>query len=332
MAQSSIPDIHIYWATTHLLPILREFDFSNDREFHCGQTLRYLREAPAGASRRILSIGCTDGALEIDLADRLTRLGVTDFQLECLSGHSIHVDQARQRARQLHLDRRISFADANMNELVLDGRYGIVIANQSLHHYSDLEHIFGEVQRSLDANGRFLVHDVVGRNGRMRWPEAVEIIRNFWAMLPKRCTYNHLRGRFEDQFVNQDYSDFGFEGHRTQDILPLLGQFFQFDLFVPYANVIDVFIDQRFGPNFSASNPWDRELIDLIHRTDHEAQAAGMITPGHVFASMGVSGALQTRFPVTLSPAVCTRDTTDVVRGRRTQLGMMDRLRRFVLD
>jgi hypothetical protein len=51
-----------------------------------------------------------------------------------------------------------------------------------------------------------------------------------------------------------------FEGIRSQDILPLLLEYFHFEVFIPYGNVIDPFIDRTFGPNFDSSREWDRDF------------------------------------------------------------------------
>jgi hypothetical protein len=39
---------------------------------------------------------------------------------------------------------------------------------------------------------------------------------------------------------------------------------FDFELFLAYANVIDIFVDRTFGDNFDSNNERDRSFIDLI--------------------------------------------------------------------
>ena len=64
-----------------------------------------------------------------------------------------------------------------------DGSYDAVIANQSLHHVSNLEGLFAAIKDALSPQGRFITSDMIGRNGHMRWPEALDIIHDFWRQL-----------------------------------------------------------------------------------------------------------------------------------------------------
>ena len=54
------------------------------------------------------------------------------------------------------------------------GQYQIVMANQALHHFVELEMLFDKVFQVLAVDGFFLTDDMIGRNGHMRWPEALE--------------------------------------------------------------------------------------------------------------------------------------------------------------
>jgi SAM-dependent methyltransferase len=162
--------------------------------------------------------------------------------------------------------------------------YDIVIANQCLHHVLDLEHLFEAIHQGLKMDGRFLTSDMIGRNGHQRWPEAMEGLKPFWDELPERYRFNQLLQRYEHEYINHDCSSDGFEGIRAQDILPLLIERFGFELFVPYANIVMVFIDRPFGHNFDASAEWDRDFIDRVHRRDEEAIFSGEWKPTSMLA------------------------------------------------
>src|SRR5689334_1941502 len=107
---------------------------------------------------------------------------------------------------------------------------------------------------------------IIGRNGHLRWPEALEIIQEFWPYLPPSHRSNHQLQRYEAMFEDWDCSIEGFEGIRAQDILPLLSERFHFDWFIPYGNVIDPFVERGFGHNFDANVDWDRDFIDRVHQ------------------------------------------------------------------
>ncbi len=113
-------------------------------------------------------------------------------------------------------------------------------------------------------------------------------MREFWRELPARYRYNLQLKRQEDEFLDWDCAQEGFEGVRAQDILPLLVERFGFDLFAPFANVIDPFIDRGFGHHFDAKADWDRAFIDRVHARDEMEIRRGAIKPTHLFAILCV--------------------------------------------
>ena len=85
-----------------------------------------------------------------------------------------------------------------------------------------MEHLFDAVHEGLEQDGIFLTTDMIGRNGHMRWPEALEIIQAIWKFIPDHYKTNHQLKRVEKEYDNWDCSKTGFEGIRAQDILRLL--------------------------------------------------------------------------------------------------------------
>jgi hypothetical protein len=148
---------------------------------------------------------------------------------------------------------------------------------------------------------------MIGRNGHMRWPEALEVVDAFWKELPDTCKYNHMLKRHEPQYINLDCSEQGFEGIRAQDILPLLTERFEFDLFVPFGNVIDIFVDRSFGHNFDANARWATDFIDRVHKLDQELLEAGKLKPTHMYAAMRVTKVAKPRIYKHLTPEFCVR-------------------------
>lgn len=129
-----------------------------------------------------------------------------------------------------------------------------------------------------------MISDMIGRNGHQRWPEALAIVKRHWKDLPEDKKFNVLLNRLEVEYDNWDCSKEGFEGIRSQDILPLLVQRFQCERFVGFGNVIDIFVDRCFGHNFSSDSQEDREFIDRVHAEDEAGFASGSLTPTHMVA------------------------------------------------
>src|ERR1700682_4986821 len=84
----------------------------------------------------------------------------------------------------------MAFQCEDVNNWSPQGTYHAVIANQSLHHVLNLEHLFDAIRDAIGVVGVFLTSDIIGRNGHMRWPEALTIVQEFWQEMPKRMRFN----------------------------------------------------------------------------------------------------------------------------------------------
>lgn len=296
-----LPDIFHYWSHTYLRPMFEEFGFSNPDQFFA----RYLLEgavAVGDARPRFVSVGAGNCDTEVRVAKLLRDAGCSGFTIECLDMNPNMLERGREMARQEGVAGQLAFVECDFNDWRPAGHYAGVMANQSLHHVVNLEGLFATIQSALHPRGLFVTHDMIGRNGHMRWPEALVEVRKLWQELPREYRYNRSLKRQEDEYVNWDCSKEGFEGIRAQDIMPLLLQRFHFELFIGFANIIDVFIDRAFGHNFDDQGEWDRAFIDRVHALDEQEIRAGRITPTHVVAVMGLDRSRPTRCSRGITP------------------------------
>lgn len=196
------------------------------------------------------------------------------------------IERALETAAQLGLGDRVRAVQTDLNMWTASGNADIYLAIHSLHHVVELEHLYDEVARSLDPNGVILINDMVGRNGHVRWPEAGAILSRIWSNLPERYRLNHYSGDVDHEYPDTDCAaDGGFEGVRSQDVVPELLKRFHPEFYVTFANVIDPFIDRVYGPNFDLANPEDVGFIDTVARLDDAALDLGVLTPTHMVAS-----------------------------------------------
>lgn len=303
---ANLPEIHGYWATKYVLPLLRSFGFGNDVEFFHG----YIRKAAENAATqtcRVIALGSGNCELEVMLVEGLLAAGIRNVAIECTDLNPYMLDRGRVLAAEKSVLDRLEFTQMDVNRWEPVGKYDVVIACHSLHHFLELEHLFDAIHGCLQEDGYFLNHDMIGRNGHMRWPEALELVNALWADLPDSYKYNHLQRRVELKYDNFDCSTDGFEGIRAQDILPLLIERFEFELFVPFGNLIDIFVDRCFGFNFDCANSSDIAFIDRVQRMDQEAIEAGRITPTHMYAAMKISKPSERHFIKHLTPEFCVR-------------------------
>ena len=301
---NDLPAIYHYWSNTYLRPKLEGLGYSYPEDFFAKSFATCGLDRP---ERRLLSIGAGNCDTEVRTAQLLVSRGVTNFTIECIDFNRAMLDRGRLLADREGLGAKLEMTIADFNTWEPDGKYDGVMANQSLHHVLDLEHLFDAIARAMAPGALFLTSDMIGRNGHQRWPEALEIVEELYAQIPRKYRYNHQRRVFEEKFVNVDCSTAGFEGIRAQDILPLLVERFHFDTFAPFANVIDPFIDRAFGHNFDQDAEWDRAFIDNVHARDEEAMRIGRIKPTHLIAAMCLDRPSKPRFLDDRPPAECIR-------------------------
>jgi SAM-dependent methyltransferase len=304
---SDLPEIFAYWSNKYLVPMFAPFGFTSPNGFFVEQIREYAQRH-ADRSVRIISIGAGNCDVEAAIAGELVEMGVANFKIECLDINqdmlSRGVGLAEDKGLVMHLHPLIG----DFNEWTPIGTYDIVMANQSLHHVLNLEGLFDSVAAALKPGGRFLVSDMIGRNGHQRWPEAMEALAPFWQRLPPEYRYNQLLQRYKEDYINHDCSTVGFEGIRAQNILPLLRERFNFELFIPFANIIMVFIDRPFGHNFDAEAEWDRNFIDELHAADQAAILSGELTPTQMLAVLCTDEAEPRLLKPHLTPEFCTRE------------------------
>jgi SAM-dependent methyltransferase len=302
----TLPQIAHYWSAKFLVPTLQPFGFTNAIELFRSYIERRCLQVPD--ERCIcLSLGCGDSASELNIATWLRERGIVNFHFECYDVNPDVLKRGHNAAIRSGLAPHFTFNTFDINTWRPSRQYPIVLAFQSLHHIVELELLFANIRKAMTPGGYFLADDMIGRNGHQRWPEALEMIHRLWQKLPDRYKYNRQLQRFEESYENWDCSQSGFEGIRSQDILGLLLQNFNFEVFVPFGNLIDVFIDRGFGHNFDPANAWDTAFIDEVHELDVKCLESGILKPTHMLAAM-TTGAVQN--PVIhkhLSPEFCLR-------------------------
>jgi SAM-dependent methyltransferase len=300
-----LPAIFHYWSNRYVRPKLEAFGFSDPHDFFRVQVEEKCRLSPDRV--QIVSLGSGNCDMEVNLASKLRDRSISNFEIECLDLNQAMLDRGYEDAKQRGLTSHVTFSKCDFNEWHPRACYDIVIAYQSLHHVLNLEGLFTSIAGGLRDDGIFITSDMIGRNGHLRWPEALEIVHEFWQELPESYRFNQQLKRHEELYENWDCSTQGFEGIRAQDILPLLVDRFHFHLFIAFGNVIDPFVDRGFGHNFNAEREWDRNFIDRVHARDEAEMLAGNIKPTHMLAVMGKHAVAAPKFHPPLSPAFCIR-------------------------
>jgi SAM-dependent methyltransferase len=279
-----LPDIHHYWSHEYLRPRFHAVHVDDITDVFVYATR--IAAQRKGAPVRALALGAGNCDFEVSVLERLGALGCTAASIDCLDLAGDMLARGEQLARERGVRERMRFLEADLNAFRFGSDYDLFFANQSLHHFVELELLFDKIAAALPEHGYFVASDMIGRNGHMHWPEAYEVVCTLWKLLPEQYRFNHQMQVHEEVFQNRDCSTEGFEGIRAQDILPLLVERFHFEFFAPWGNLIDAFIGRAFGPNFSERDPFARAFIDFVALLDERLVREGELTPTHLVAAM----------------------------------------------
>jgi 2-polyprenyl-3-methyl-5-hydroxy-6-metoxy-1,4-benzoquinol methylase len=214
---------------------------------------------------KILSLGCGSCNFEIQIAQYLHAKEHTNFKLYCndVSEASLNLAQSRL---DVNLNKFFNFEliDLNTDFNNYNQKFDIIICEQILHHVQELELLFKKISNLLKKDGFIFINDVIGKNGHQKWPESLELINLIYENMPEKYKYNNQLNLLDEKFPNRDYSLECNEGVRSQDVLPLLIDFFNCEKFVYYGGITDIFIEPAYGPNFNIKNESEKLFIDTI--------------------------------------------------------------------
>jgi SAM-dependent methyltransferase len=192
------------------------------------------------------------------------------FKIDCTDLNPALLARGRETAKRLRVADHLHFAEGDLNRWQPAHTYDFILANQSLHHVTELERLLDFIAGVLATEGKIILSDMIGRNRHRhrRWPAALDRLWEFWSEHPPFYHYNLRFDCYETWQVDRDYSQMGIEGFPAGDILPLLHERFAFEFFYGFGNRIDPFIDRALGPHFDPQQDWGREFNGRVHEAD----------------------------------------------------------------
>ena len=302
-----LPEIFHVWSALYVRPKMEEvFGVSGMEQFYAKYIFQFVEEHPA-QEVSIASIGAGNGDFEVRIAALLKQGGLARFHFQCLDINPAMLERGRLAASHEHLSEHFTFLETDVARWKAAEPLAVVMAHHSLHHIQALETTFANIKAAIGESGYFLSADMIGRNGHMRWPEALTIVHDIWRTMPDRYKYNHQLRRFEALYKNWDCSKEGFEGIRAQDILPLLTSLFHFEAFIAFGNIPDVFVDRGFGHNLSPSNPEDVAFVKSVGDLNDRLVCEGKVKPTQMMAVMRSREGRPCRYHLHWTPQFCVR-------------------------
>ncbi|WP_158500368.1 cyclopropane-fatty-acyl-phospholipid synthase family protein [Xenococcus sp. PCC 7305] len=302
----ALPQIFHYWSNRYLSIYIKTIGYKSIRDLF----FQHLKQACQTKDKaRFCSIGVDNCSNEIHQIKNLVGAGHTNFVFDCIDINQNKLQQGWETACKLGLEKYLEVKAIDLNSWKVQHQYDVILAIQCLHHFIELESIFQKIYDYLTPEGYFITHDMIGRNGHQRWPEALNVINSFWSDLPSKYKFNHRSKQIEENFINRDFSQHGFEGIRAQDILYLLDQTFEFQDFIFWGGVIDPFISRAFGHNYDPKKAEDKAIIDKIQKINEDLLISNIIKPTQMVATMGKAIPDKQHFLYGLSPSACVRKT-----------------------
>jgi hypothetical protein len=97
------------------------------------------------------------------------------------------------------------------------------------------------------------------------------------------------------------------EAVRAQDVLPLLIQYFHFEVFIAARNVIAPFISRAYGPNIDAQTETGRAFIEQVAELDERLIDEGTVKPTQLIAWLRTEPVADLRCHSHWTPEHCVR-------------------------
>lgn len=188
-----------------------------------GESWRWAIER--GHSRpvdRVLSLGCGGGGLE----RRVAKLGWAR-QIEGIDVSPGAVGQAAVAAEDAGYRDQIDYRVADLDSVTLEiNAYDVVLAQMSIHHVTELEHLIEQISRSLRPGGMLILNEYTGPTQWQLPTPQIEAINRVLSKLPEKRRVRASTGEVKDRYEQIDPSWFHAndpsESVRSAEIMPLL--------------------------------------------------------------------------------------------------------------
>jgi SAM-dependent methyltransferase len=260
------------WHSAVVQTFMREqyLDEHSVSEFLCA----YLGERKI---RRALEVG--GGLGEQTLA--LYRM-LNIEQCDVLDISDVAVAEGNKRARKQGINVRFIASDLNTDPLP-EHEYDLIIASGSLHHISNLEHLFEQINARLAPDGVLFANDYMGPT-QMQWrPKQLELMNSIVDCLPDEM--NKVAHKNDavvrqitpiplDIFARHDPS----EGVRAADIFDVMEQYLDIERIAPFGQTLAYETLRGRIQNFDDDDPKDKAILSLICVLEKELIEAGAIT------------------------------------------------------
>lgn len=242
---------------------------------------QYLIEFLKGRGRslplaRCLTLGCGAGELE---------RGLSRYHFSCRYDACDIAEGAIEKAKRAAeaqglTDIHYQVCDANQLSLPADA-YDVIFGVMSIHHLSNLEHIFREVKRSLKKDGVLFLNEFIGPT-KFQWTDRqIEIINGLLQVLPPRyrmTKQNRLKPPVARPTIAEMDAVDPSEAVRSAEILNILSSCFTIREKRDYGGTLLHLLLEGIVFNFDPDNATDARVFKMIVDTEDRLLEVGDIT------------------------------------------------------
>jgi len=213
---------------------------------------------------RALNLGCGDGCLERHgaIINIFKRIDAFD-----ISPGAIRI--AKTKAKELGISETVNYEIADVNEIILKKNYyDVVFTAMAIHHIQNLEHILGQVDKSLKKRGYFIVNEYVGPN-RFQWTDTqLEIANDLLLLLPERCRVDPITNKIKNAIQRQPLEHMiaidPSEAVRSREIIPLIEARFEVIKRTDYGGTILNLLISDLIVNFDENKLEDMAILQFL--------------------------------------------------------------------
>jgi len=213
---------------------------------------------------RALSLGCGGGNLE----RALIALGAAKA-IDAYDASPESIRLANELAAKEGLAGALRYEVADINKLELPrATYDFVVAKMSLHHFEDIDHVYGQIRQALKPGGVFMFNEYVGP-ARFQWTDLqLELANRVLHTLPRRLRQSALWGReltaiprpTIEEMINMDPT----EAVNSAQIIPLLPRHFEVVELRRYGGTLVHLLLNHVMPNFDVEDEVQASLLKMI--------------------------------------------------------------------
>ncbi|MES2911224.1 MAG: class I SAM-dependent methyltransferase [Pseudomonadota bacterium] len=236
---------------------------------------QHLADAGCLPLRRVLVLGCGAGLLERELHGLGWAREIVAFDLSARV-----LDVARQNSAGLQ---GITHVQASMDELpvgqapFIPGSFDAVLGVSSVHHCSQLRHLYAAVAQLLAPDGWFYLDEYVGPDRFQYSQRHLNQVRALADLLPDRLLANAggvIKKGFRAPTVAEVIEVDPSEAVCSSHILPLLPEHFRVIAERPYGGSLLHVLLADIAQNFHApeAKPWLQALMDAEDDLDRLGQ------------------------------------------------------------